>query len=150
MWYCIRTVNVLGQMSPHLRPLLSVVVTVLAWGLQQGCVGLGRADVSRQALGMESAAFSHECGKVPKWPLHPWALTTRSSDGAVVTPVDLNATWSLADGPACVSHPQSKALKEPKCGCCSREPRPFLQPVPRWWLMGGRDGGGPRLGCAAP
>lgn len=92
VWCCIRTVNVLGQISPHLRPLLSVVVTVLVWGLQQGCVYLGTAVFSRQALGMENAASSHECGKEPKWPLRPPAPTTPGGDGAVMTPVDLNAT----------------------------------------------------------
>lgn len=142
---CIRTANVLGQISPLLRPLLGAVVPVLVWGLQQGCVCLGTAGVSRQALAMERAAFSHE-READKEAVPSSGLHRPGGDGAAVSPVDLHATSSLADSPACVSHPPTTALKEPKCGCCSRAPRPCRQPAPRWWLPCGLHGGAPRLG----
>lgn len=73
VWYCIRAVNieasVLGHISPHLKPLVSVVVDIL-----------GQSHLSRGlTLFLNSQAFSHRLletntqlsvtsmGTVPKW-----------------------------------------------------------------------------------
>lgn len=73
VWYCIRAVNievsVLGHISPHLKPLVSVVVGIL-----------GQSHLSRGLMVfLNSQAFSHRLletntqlsvtsmGRVPKW-----------------------------------------------------------------------------------
>lgn len=150
-WYRIRTVSVLGQISPHLRLLVSVLVDILGWShLSWGLlVFLISWVFSHRLLEMNTQLSVSSAGRAPKRaapslaPRHCLCLPHAVPPSVAATVKSRLSSrsrhlesrllkWGVVVGwKSSVCFTSSiYGFKRNKtwllgCGCCSRKPRPF-------------------------